>query len=343
MDSWPIIRTIISGLYTFNHESIEFLDQWWAWLAVLISAALVTLRLSRRVYKIKQGRKQHSSYWVYSGLYSNDPEVRRIFRRGWFYHVLKIAVLALAIPLIVAVANPVQIKKDVVETQEARQIKFQVDFSGSMGTLTSPDSPISKVKAILMQILEKRENSTDRFSFDVFADTVHVISAFTSDKRSLRFTLETLDLSQYNEGGTRIDLAVDAATYFFKHEGDKRIHRNIVIILSDADSNNDPTEAIKKAQKAGVHVYLIGIGATGTDSLKMIDAVQNNGGIYIKAEDADAVQQAIAKIDQIEKSKVSRSSSINNIPLFEPFALISYLLCVIFLVVAMSPPFREFP
>lgn len=343
MENWPLIKEIFNGLHTFNNEKIEFIDQWWAWLAIFATLCLIVVRLIHKAYRIKKGRRQFSNYWVYSGLYSNDPAVKKIFRSGWLYHIPKLLILLVLIPLIIAVANPVMVKKDTTEKEEARQIKFQVDFSGSMGSLMSLDSPISQIKDILLKILEKKENSNDRYSLDVFSDKVHVISGFTSDKRSLRFTLENLSLSEYRESGTRIDLAVEAATYFFKKEGDKKIHRNIDIILSDADSNNDPTEAILKAKKAGVHIYLIGIGATRGNSLKMIDTVQKAGGIYIKAEDADSVQNAIMQINRIEKSSVNKSSSIFNIPLFEPFALIAYIICAVFLVVAMSPFFRDFP
>lgn len=339
----PFVDAVVQGLRTFFHEDVEFLDRETVTAVIAVAVVLTLVKLLTKAWKLRRGRQAYSCYWVFSDLSFLDPRVRKLIHRGWLYHIPKILIALAALPFLVALASPVLPRNELWKSEEVRQIKFQVDFSGSMSP-QQETGPFATVKQIILKILEKSEKSNDQFSVDLFSDNVHEISSFNKDKRTLRFALDTLDVSQYNEGGTRIDLAVDAAVYSFAHEGDKKVKRKIDIILSDADSNNDPTEAILKARKAGVHIYLIGIGAlSSTDGAKMVTTVQQAGGVYLPAESPTAVEDALNQISRIEKTAVFSHLNHYNIPIFEPFAVLAFLLFSFVLLVTMSPFFRDFP
>jgi Ca-activated chloride channel homolog len=105
----------------------------------------------------------------------------------------------------------------------------------------------------------------------------------------------------------------------------------IIVLLSDGESNAgaiEPLEAMKAAQKLGIKVYTIGVGSNQRRTLVRVrdgygreqlmpaafrldeallrKIAAETGGDYFQVQNADGLEQALKKIDELEKTEVER-------------------------------------
>jgi Ca-activated chloride channel family protein len=112
--------------------------------------------------------------------------------------------------------------------------------------------------------------------------------------------------------------------------GDPGVRSRIVVLLTDGESNTGiikPEEATAAAKELGIKVYTIGVGTSGRapflakdmfgrDQIQYADVTldekllrrmaEQTGGRYFNATNPRGLEQALADIDKLEKSKVQR-------------------------------------
>ncbi|MDO8495459.1 MAG: vWA domain-containing protein [bacterium] len=326
-------------MFSFGEE-VRFLH--WPFVQIIIAVALVfiALRLILRWRRNRRGRNEYRQYWVFSDLSLSN--LNRLRRRGYWFHLPKFLFLAAALLFGVALADPVLEQREINDHEETRQLVMMLDFSGSM--MGGTPVPFKVATDSIKKLILRRTKSLDQYALLIFSDNTYIISGFTKDFNYYRFLLDSIKFDQYGESGTQIDVAVNAAKNYFIRHGDKDVKKRVLVIFTDADSNTDPTKAIKEAQREGITIYLIGIGvANSPNGLIMVDTVKKAGGIYFAGESAAAIDEAVDKIDQIETTKVLTQKLSGYIPLFEPWARAAFFVLVGALLIALSPWFRDFP
>ena len=131
------------------------------------------------------------------------------------------------------------------------------------------------------------------------------------------------------------------------------IKSEIIVLLTDGVSNTGlikPEEAIQAAKALGIKVYTIGVGSNGEapfmaqdifgrnviqkvpveldeDLLKKI--AQTTGGHYFNVTDPKGMDQAMAEIDKLEKTKIKKDVFNQYDELFFWPLLAGLLLCVL--------------
>ncbi len=147
-------------------------------------------------------------------------------------------------------------------------------------------------------------------------------------------------------------------------EPEFKIKSKAIILLTDGRHNAgqySPIEAAKLAKEWGVKIYTIGIGSgqafttiqtmMGTfkvpspqdlDEPLLKAIAEATGGFYGRADDAEALQKIIEKIDELEKTKVKSVQYTQYAERFGPWT-ISALAVLFFEILAGCTAFRKIP
>jgi len=211
-------------------------------------------------------------------------------------------------------------------------------------------------------------------SFARYPDT---ICPLTLAHGALPFFLDSVKLVQTRaEDGTAIGDALALAAARLKtieetlaqhregEEGSYKIKSKIIILLSDGENNSgkrDPIQAAELAEKWKIKVYTIAIGSGDADTsirtafgvykvpmrqpvdtatLKAV--AEKTGGLFRKADNAEALRTIYQEIDKLEKSEIESVRFIDYKESFLFFALAGLILmgCEIILNVTL---FRKIP
>lgn len=124
---------------------------------------------------------------------------------------------------------------------------------------------------------------------------------------------------------------------------DAEVASRVVVLLSDGESNAGiitPDQAIKAAETLGIKVYTIGVGSTGNKPVMTIDnngkpqygyqafrldealltrIAESTGGRYYNVRTPGALEQALAEIDELEKTEIDQTIYSQQDELFFPW------------------------
>jgi Ca-activated chloride channel homolog len=243
--------------------------------------------------------------------------------------------------LIIALARPQYGKEEIRDISKGVAIQMVLDRSGSMATEIEYEGRLTTrfeaVKSLFSRFVEGgnraglpgRPNDLIGFiSFARYSDTVWPLSL---SHGPLFERLESLHIvSSKSEDGTAIGDAIALAAARLKQVeaiggDDYSIKSKIIILLTDGENNSgkySPVEAAELAKKWGIKIYAIGIGGSGsitiktpfgdtripsrsemnTRDLEKISAA--TGGIFRKADDGTGLWEIYREIDALEKSEV---------------------------------------
>ena len=123
---------------------------------------------------------------------------------------------------------------------------------------------------------------------------------------------------------------------------DFTIRSKAIVLLTDGENNageTSPYDAAKLAKEWGIKIYAIGVGGQrmmtvggmfgdqrvpvgrGADMGLLKSLAELTGGMAFKAEDADALKQAYAAINQLEKTQIQTTSYTNITERYGPFVV----------------------
>ena len=213
--------------------------------------------------------------------------------------VVKIIRFLIVLFIIIALATPV-IKDDIIiNDNKGYEISIVLDASGSM----KESNKFTITKEIVSDFIKKRQ--TDRLALSIFADFAYVAVPLTYDKKSLLNLLEHIEVGVAGQRQTALYEALYLSSNLFK---ESKAKEKIAILLTDGLDNTDtiPLDvAISKAQKYGIKVYTIGIGAVGdyNPEVLMQIAKQTNGKFY-EANSKEKIVQIYEEINELEKSEI---------------------------------------
>ena len=181
------------------------------------------------------------------------PDVSR-WRPGIKFWLLQ-AALAL---LILMLARPQLGTKISHEKRTGIETIICVDISNSMLAEDVAPSRLDRAKMMVENLVD--HFTDDKIGLIVFAGDAFVQLPITSDYVSAKMFLSSIDPSMMGTQGTDIARAVDMATHSFTQEKD--IGKAIIVITDGEDHEGGAVEAAEAAKKAGMRVYMLGIGST---------------------------------------------------------------------------------
>ena len=326
-------------------SALEFREPLLLLLALL---AVPVFLLARR----PSGRVLFSSFEIL-------PTVRGGWRSrlAWLPDVL----LALALAaLVVALAGPRIGERFSRIQREGIAIMMVVDTSGSMSALDLSTSRRERTRLEAVQDIFERfvlgggalpgrpNDAIGLVSFAGYADTA---APLTLDHENLvavarNLTITTLREENFTAIGDALGLAVERLR-------ESPAQSRIVVLLTDGVNNagvETPGAAAELARSLGVKVYTVGAGSTGIAHMRVPDArggsmlravaveideetlrdvAERTGGLYFRADSADALEDVYAEIDRLERTKITEDRSRQYEELFAAPLLVALLLAAL--------------
>jgi Ca-activated chloride channel family protein len=315
---------------------IRFLQAWLApWL--LAALALVVLVKWRLHWRFAASTMVHAL---------NVRTYRAsIFRR------LPFGVLALALLSIgAALLQPVIPYSQAEVQSRGLDIVILLDLSSSMQEEMGAARVRTSKPAVVRTRLEATKNAIrtfirarrdDRIGLVVFSDNPYVVSPLTFDHNYLLRYVDLIDDQiLQNEGQTAIGDGLALSNYMLARQAKEGSHgHQVVVLFTDGEYNRgrDPIDVLAESRDADIRVHVIGVDLDQEVRekpavMELMNTVERNGGKTYNAESERDLVAASKAIDSLEKSLLVSKVYVQDVPVYEWFA-VPGLVC---LVVAMG-------
>lgn len=255
--------------------------------------------------------------------------------------------------LILAMARPQSVlRKDNVNA-EGIDIVMAMDVSSSMLAKDFEKDRLDASKRVAQDFVNRREH--DRIGLVLFAGESYTQCPLTSDHGVLNQFLSKLECGLIAEG-TAIGMGLANATRRLQKSQAKS---KIVILLTDGINNAgyiQPLQAVEAAKKYGIKVYTVGVGTQGRarapiarkpngsfvygwteveiDEKLLSQIASETGGQYFRATDMAALEDIYNQIDQMERTKIEKTTFRRYREEFHRFVLAAVLIVFLYLVLA---------
>ena len=263
--------------------------------------------------------------------------------------LVKFCLLEFALALlIVMMARPQMGTKISNEKRSSIETVIAMDISNSMMAEDVAPSRLDRAKMMVENMVDKFTD--DKVGLIVFAGDAFVQLPITSDYVSAKMFLSDINPSMIATQGTDIAHALDMATHSFTQQ--EGIGRAIIIITDGEDHEGGAVEAAKAAKKAGMRVFVLGVGspqgapipdgnggymkdqsgntvmsALNEDMCKEI--AQAGGGAYIHVDNnSNAQEQLDAELDKLSKKEINSTYYSDYDEQFQAFGVIVLLLLI---------------
>ena len=151
--------------------------------------------------------------------------------------------------------------------QRGLDIVVAIDTSRSMLANDAPPNRLTRAKLAVLDLM--RVARTDRLGLVSFAGTAFLQCPLTLDDDAFRQSLNSLEVGIIPQGGTAISEAIDAALTAFKEGEDN--YKVLVLLTDGEDHDGGAVEAARKAAKAWLKIFTVGVGTPEGERLRVID------------------------------------------------------------------------
>lgn len=189
---------------------------------------------------------------------------------------------ALAV-LIVMLARPQMGSKISHEKRNGIEAIICMDISNSMLAEDVAPSRLDKCKMLVENMVDHFTN--DKIGLVVFAGDAFVQLPITSDYVSAKMFLQNTNPSLIQTQGTDIARAINVAMHSFTKQ--EKVGRAIIVITDGEDHEGGALEAAKAAEKAGINVFILGVGSAKGAPIPLGD------GNYLKDNTGQTVMTAL--------------------------------------------------
>ncbi|MEW5795480.1 MAG: VWA domain-containing protein [Candidatus Zixiibacteriota bacterium] len=325
-------------------------------LAIFITGALVVAAMIWYYFKRRRTRTAAVKFSDVRIVSRASRSHRRRYRA--ILPILRIAAVAL---FFVAFARPRSGTEVREVTSKGVDLMLALDVSSSMQAEDfKPHNRLYVAKEEIKKFVSKRVH--DRIGLVVFARHSFTQCPLTVDYGVVLRFVDEVDFGVL-EDGTAIGMAIANAVNRLRESDAKS---KIVILLTDGENNAgeiDPITAAGLASAFDIKIYTIGAGRPGNamfpvddplfgkryvyqptrineESLKEIADV--TGGKYFRARSEKELEEIYSLIDQMEKTEIEVSASIQYRELFHYFTAAGLILLALEIVLANSL-FRKLP
>lgn len=239
--------------------------------------------------------------------------------------------------LVIASARPL-VPGAIVSPQGGHDLMLAIDVSASMATrdLQSNGKAIERLQAARDVagnfIIQRQRAGGDRVGLVVFGSQAYLHTPLSFDLHAVRTALDTAETGLAGRE-TAIGDAIALST---KHFGTQPREARALILLSDGANTAGvlaPMRAAWLAQRAGIRIHAIGIGASGElDETTLKGITAQTGGIYLRATDAAAISDFFRHVDRLESAAHTAAPVRSAQELYAwPLAGVFALACVLML------------
>ena len=247
--------------------------------------------------------------------------------------------------LTIAVARPQLVGEPYRLNANNRDIMLVIDISTSMlnpdfSTQTRRIDRLSAVKAVVSAFIQKRTD--DKIGLILFGTRAYLQSPLTFDRKSVQEILLNTDAGMAGQS-TSIGDALGLALKNLRNEKNKE--NKVIILLSDGESNDGAlsmAQAINLAEKEGIKVYTVGVGAEANfinslfglrnnelDERSLKTLAQRTKGNYFRAIDLNSLAEIYNRIDALEPEQtegtfVQDKTDLFYIPLLTALVLVFF-------------------
>ncbi len=239
----------------------------------------------------------------------------------------------------VSLAGPRIPGGEIRQHREGISLMLVVDKSGSMAALDmsrddKEQNRLEAVKEVLSDFVkgngkELRGRPDDSIGIVSFARYPDSDCPLTLDHVTLMEIVKDIELVTNDESTTSMGDAINLGMLRLRDAPGKS---KVMILLTDGVSNTgyeDPIEAARLAAEFGIKIYTIGVGTNGTamvrvkdpffgrtvtrpmavelDEKGLTEIAQLTGGEYFRATNREGLENIYAKIDKLEKTKISEN------------------------------------
>lgn len=172
---------------------------------------------------------------------------------------IKFALLMLAAALIICMAaRPQYGLRQQTETTNGIEAVVMVDVSNSMLANDVLPSRLDRAKLLVSNLVDRMKN--DKIALGVFAGEAYPQLPITSDYASAKLFIGALSTNMVTLQGTNVGAAIDLGKKSFT---DSKDVGKAIILITDGENHEDGAEqAAQEAAKAGINVYVLGVGTT---------------------------------------------------------------------------------
>lgn len=223
--------------------------------------------------------------------------------------------------LVVALARPALVGKEIPLPVEGRDVMLAIDLSGSMEAqdLGTRLNRLDVVKAAADAFISRRKG--DRLGLILFSDRAYLQAPLTFDRQVVQALLQEAQVGLTGQK-TAIGDAIAVALKRLKDRpksSNKQQDSRVLVLLTDGANNAgvmQPLQAAQLAKKLGIKIYTIGVGGTGQvistpfgrqriantelDEKTLTQIAQTTGGKYFRATDAKGLQAIYQDINKLE-------------------------------------------
>lgn len=272
-----------------------------------------------------------------------------------------LSITALAF-LIIALARPQSGTKISNEKRNGIEAMVAIDVSNSMLAEDVVPSRLEKSKMLIENLVDGFDN--DKVGLVVFAGSSFVQLPITSDFVSAKMFIHSLSPSLIAAQGTDIGGAINTCLNSYTKKDN--IGRAIIVITDGEDHEGGAIEAAKKAEKAGVNVFILGIGMpkgglipdgkggymkdnSGNEVLSVLNEnmcqqiAKAGNGAYIHVDNTNKAQEVL----ESQLSKLQHGELLNAVyseydEQYQTFAILALVLLIIeMLMLEVKTPFLK--
>jgi len=230
---------------------------------------------------------------------------------------------------------------------EGIDIMLAVDVSTSMLAQDFKPNRVQALRKIASEFIDSRTN--DNIGLTIFAGEAYTQCPLTSDHAVLKGLYNNVDVNMAANGtiydGTALGDGIMNALLRLRNSKAKS---KVLILLTDGVNNCgniSPLTAAEIAKKNKVRIYSIGIGKNGMapyplptggtamvpveiDETTLSNISESTGGRYFRAKRNTELEEIYREIDKLERTKFSVKQYSKRNELYEPFAMVAFLVFV---------------
>ena len=206
--------------------------------------------------------------------------------------------------LVVAAARPQMPGEPIpVRGGSDLMIAFDVSMSMSATDLKHGDATVERLhaaRALAGDFLARREG--DRIGLVVFGAQAYLHTPLTYDLHAVRAALDSVQAGLAGKE-TALGDAIALSVKYLKNLPD---NARVLVLLTDGAHTAgalDPSRAAWLAQREGVRIHTVGVGASSDlDEAALKDIAKRTGGSYARATDSQAIAAFFAGVERAETS-----------------------------------------
>lgn len=244
--------------------------------------------------------------------------------------------------LLLAAAKPIWIDELVELPIKGRDIILNIDLSGSMAARDfvldgRRVDRLTGVKKTALDFVDRRKN--DRIGLVVFGTKAFLYSPLTFDKNIVKSYLRQAQIKMAGEKTAIGDSIITAIEHF--QDNEQQGNPRALILLTDGENTAGSIsveQATQIAKEQNIKIYTIGLDAgrsifgRGVDEAALKYIAEQTGGLYFRAQNANALAKIYTKVDALEQNATEKITyQVHEDLFFYPLSVFLLLLIVLML------------